>query len=90
MHQQAPPTAWIAGDKTKVQYNLTPLTTGDKVPELWDEAGGTFESIGAPDPTANLLHRHFGLPVSSSIFKESFIQNPLLTLRVLEATDTAG
>lgn len=89
-HQQAPPIAWIAGDKTKVQYNLTPLTTGDKVPELWDEAGGMFESTGTPDSAADLLLRHFDLLVSSSILEKPIFQDTLLSLHLLEAIGTAG
>ncbi|KAH8708442.1 hypothetical protein GQ44DRAFT_691027 [Phaeosphaeriaceae sp. PMI808] len=36
------PLAWIVGHKGKVPYNLAMLLTGEKVPELWDEAGDTF------------------------------------------------
>ncbi|RAR09086.1 hypothetical protein DDE82_001998 [Stemphylium lycopersici] len=36
------PLAWIVGHKGKVPYNLTFLLNGEKVPELWDDAGDTF------------------------------------------------
>ncbi|KAI4690305.1 hypothetical protein J4E81_007457 [Alternaria sp. BMP 2799] len=38
----ASPLAWIVGHKGKVPYNLTFLLNGEKVPELWDDAGDTF------------------------------------------------
>ncbi|CAA9961025.1 hypothetical protein PTMSG1_04409 [Pyrenophora teres f. maculata] len=34
--------AWIVGHKGKVAYDLTLLLNGEKVPELWDDAGDTF------------------------------------------------
>ncbi|KAF1831675.1 hypothetical protein BDW02DRAFT_571798 [Decorospora gaudefroyi] len=41
-HGHARPLAWIVGHKGKVPYNLTFLVNGEKVPELWDDAGDTF------------------------------------------------
>lgn len=38
--EEVGPTAWVAGDSTKSQYDLTPLTSGERVSEMWDEAGG--------------------------------------------------
>lgn len=39
---QGRPQAWIVGHKGKVAYSLTTLLNGDKVPELWDDAGDTL------------------------------------------------
>ncbi|KAF1947419.1 hypothetical protein EJ02DRAFT_449594 [Clathrospora elynae] len=36
------PLAWIVGHKGKVPYNLAVLLNGEKVQELWDDAGDTF------------------------------------------------
>ncbi|KAI8932853.1 hypothetical protein NX059_010333 [Plenodomus lindquistii] len=41
-HGQDSPLAWIVGHKGKVAYNLAMLLNGERVPELWDEAGDTF------------------------------------------------
>ncbi|KAL6705635.1 hypothetical protein ACN47E_006582 [Coniothyrium glycines] len=38
----ASPLAWIVGHPGKVPYNLTMLLNGEKVPELWDDAGDTL------------------------------------------------
>ncbi|KAI9775835.1 MAG: hypothetical protein M1835_005681 [Candelina submexicana] len=38
--------AWIAGDESRVdgriEYDLSPLERGEKIPELWDDDGDTF------------------------------------------------
>jgi hypothetical protein len=36
------PLAWVVGHRGKVPYNLTMLVNGEKVPELWDDAGDTL------------------------------------------------
>lgn len=41
-HSKNGPLAWVVGHKGKVEYNLTMLLNGEKVPELWDETGDTF------------------------------------------------
>ncbi|KAF2849207.1 hypothetical protein T440DRAFT_140117 [Plenodomus tracheiphilus IPT5] len=41
-HGQDSPLAWIVGHKGKVAYSLTMLLNGERVPELWDDAGDTL------------------------------------------------
>ncbi|KAF2437775.1 hypothetical protein P171DRAFT_437397 [Karstenula rhodostoma CBS 690.94] len=36
------PLAWVVGHKGKVEYSLTMLLNGERVPELWDDNGDTF------------------------------------------------
>ncbi|KAL1598707.1 hypothetical protein SLS60_007847 [Paraconiothyrium brasiliense] len=41
-HSKNSPLAWVVGHKGKVEYSLTMLLNGERVPELWDEAGDTL------------------------------------------------
>ncbi|KAF9734581.1 hypothetical protein PMIN02_005968 [Paraphaeosphaeria minitans] len=36
------PLAWVVGHKGKVEYSLTMLLNGERVPELWDDNGDTL------------------------------------------------
>ncbi|KAF2672773.1 hypothetical protein BT63DRAFT_450800 [Microthyrium microscopicum] len=42
-HKKEPlPAAWIAALDEKVPYNLAPLATGSRIPELWQETGNVL------------------------------------------------
>ncbi|KAJ5361849.1 hypothetical protein N7541_002693 [Penicillium brevicompactum] len=60
------PAAWIAGLDQKVVYDLTPLSRGDQIPELWNEEGDTFVYL-FPQNTG----RAPSFKVDSTIFAES-------------------
>lgn len=40
-------SAWILGPSTKMDYNTSFLTNGERIPELWDEAGDVYVFLGS-------------------------------------------
>lgn len=61
------PGAWIAGDPTKTQYDLTPLMRAERLPELWDENGGTVFSTHTSLSQLSCLCRYICVPVSKDV-----------------------
>lgn len=76
--QDDTPIAWIAGDATKVPYEVGPLMAAQKVAELWDEGGGMALVLWSLMRGTYHSNRYTRLPLPSDVRQGPVLQSPLI------------
>ncbi|KAK4174072.1 hypothetical protein QBC36DRAFT_380478 [Triangularia setosa] len=77
--------AWIMSPDSQVDYNVAPLFTGDKVPELWNEQGNVLVYL---HPKERGLGPSFR--VHDYVFSPSLILNELLVQEMMASASMSS
>ncbi|KAK0670716.1 hypothetical protein QBC41DRAFT_354777 [Cercophora samala] len=77
--------AWIMSPDSQVDYNVAPLFTGDKVPELWNEQGNVLVYL---HPKERGLGPSFR--VHDYVFSSSLILNELLVQEMMASASMSS
>ncbi|KAK4202240.1 hypothetical protein QBC40DRAFT_305275 [Triangularia verruculosa] len=83
--KQAGSGAWIMSPDNQVDYNVAPLFTGDKVPELWNEQGNVLVYL---HPKERGLGPSFR--VHDYVFSPSLVLNELLVQEMMASASMSS